>query len=54
MSTHMIKTHSLIMTIAMKTGDFYKKKKDERCRADYQPWLIKILSENTQAQLMFF
>ena len=27
MSTHMIKTHSLIMTIAMKTGDFYKKKK---------------------------
>lgn len=31
MSTHMIKTHSLIMTIAMKTGDFYKKKemKDE-------------------------
>lgn len=27
MSTHMIKTHSLIMTIAMKTGDFYKKKR---------------------------
>lgn len=36
MSTHMIKTHSLIMTIAMKTGDFYKKKKRKKMKDEGQ------------------